>query len=217
MPSTSALRPSRRAAGRVRPRASRRLADAAPTDADAQKKKRPVPAPLSVPRGRFGAGPAFQVRPRSPLPTSAPPAATRAISCLDGGGGLLVSSAQKQKEQMVASLYAEYNERVFGGVLPAKMSVTWNARLNKTAGLTYLTVRDAALRDVRQCRLTAIGSGLWDSALLASSCPPRWSTNLVSPAAHRAPPRALCRSRPARSASAADTLPRDVPRRGLVD
>ncbi|RYG52988.1 hypothetical protein EON66_09205 [archaeon] len=36
-----------------------------------------------------------------------------------------------------AALYHEYNERVFGSALPADLRIDWNARLTKTAGLTY--------------------------------------------------------------------------------
>ena len=36
--------------------------------------------------------------------------------------------------ELTPTLYAEYNQRVFGGALPADLPITWNAKLQTTAG-----------------------------------------------------------------------------------
>jgi hypothetical protein len=50
---------------------------------------------------------------------------------------LSASAFKRQREEMTAELFAEFNRTVFGGQLPADLEITWNARLLTTAGLTH--------------------------------------------------------------------------------
>ena len=50
---------------------------------------------------------------------------------------------QRQKAALTASLYAEYNKKVFGGKLDPAMTINWTNKLKTTAGRTLLKVRYA--------------------------------------------------------------------------
>ena len=47
----------------------------------------------------------------------------------------------KHRETIAAELYAEYNKRVFGNVLPTDMKIVWSNTLNTTAGRAVLMRR----------------------------------------------------------------------------
>ena len=59
-------------------------------------------------------------------------------------GGTYRFKNRAAKEALTAALYSEYNAVVFHGALPPDMALTWNARLLKTAGLTYSSRRAVA-------------------------------------------------------------------------
>ncbi|EFN54886.1 hypothetical protein CHLNCDRAFT_13364, partial [Chlorella variabilis] len=44
---------------------------------------------------------------------------------------------KKQREELTAQLFQEFNRTVFEGQLPAGLELRWNARLLTTAGLTH--------------------------------------------------------------------------------
>ena len=48
---------------------------------------------------------------------------------------------KKEREGMTSQLYTTFNEVLFDRQLPTTMEVTWNPRLRKTAGLTYMQKR----------------------------------------------------------------------------
>ena len=48
---------------------------------------------------------------------------------------------KQQRTEITAALYAEYNARIFGSVLPADLKIVWSNTLNTTAGRAVLTRR----------------------------------------------------------------------------
>lgn len=50
---------------------------------------------------------------------------------------LSASAFKRQRQELAAQLFAEFNRTVFGGRLPADLEIKWNARLLTTAGLTH--------------------------------------------------------------------------------
>jgi hypothetical protein len=78
--------------------------------------------------------------PRSSQPTqqhaAPPPPRSKPAT---GGGGRPPSAAgfKKQREELTAQLFAEFNRTVFAGRLPDDLAIRWNARLLTTAGLTH--------------------------------------------------------------------------------
>lgn len=44
---------------------------------------------------------------------------------------------KRERERLTQELYAEFNERIFGGRLPGGLEITWSEKLRTTAGLTH--------------------------------------------------------------------------------
>ncbi len=86
-----------------------------------------------------------QVKPAQQQPlarsqqTAAPPAPppTSAGTTAGPARPLSASAFKRQRKELAAQLFAEFNLAVFGGRLPANLEISWNARLLTTAGLTH--------------------------------------------------------------------------------
>jgi predicted SprT family Zn-dependent metalloprotease len=61
---------------------------------------------------------------------------------------------RRDRAALSAAVFADLNARVFGGRLPADLSITWNARLATTAGLTHYA-RPAAGAPTARVELSA--------------------------------------------------------------
>ncbi len=59
--------------------------------------------------------------------------ATPSVSCVPA----TPAAFKRQRQSLVQELFQQYNREVFGGRLPTDLSITWNARLLTTAGLTH--------------------------------------------------------------------------------
>ena len=66
---------------------------------------------------------------------------------------------------LTASLYQEFNTSIFGDKLPSDLSITWNARLLRTAGLTHMR----ALGSVRTARIDLASKVVTDELRLRST------------------------------------------------
>ena len=67
-------------------------------------------------------------------PTQRPAAAAARASAAKPGKRL---NFARHKETVAAELYREFNRDGFGGALPERFEITWNAKLLTTAGLTH--------------------------------------------------------------------------------
>jgi hypothetical protein len=69
-----------------------------------------------------------------PLQRAAAPTGSARGKC---SGGLSLAAFKKQRGQLAAELFQEFNCTIFEGRLPADLEISWNARLLTTAGLTH--------------------------------------------------------------------------------
>ena len=72
---------------------------------------------------------------------------------------------KNRRAPLAASLYQEFNTNVFRNKLPADLSITWNARLLRTAGLTHMR----AMGEKRMARIDLASKVLTDEHRLRST------------------------------------------------
>lgn len=64
-----------------------------------------------------------------------------------------IAAFRKQRVDLTASLFKEYNARIFQGRLPLDLEISWNCRLMSTAGITHCTMRRQSASLVHTARI----------------------------------------------------------------
>lgn len=92
------------------------------------------PPPQPKPKPPKAAAPPKAARPQQHA--AAPPLA-QGSSTAGGPAALTAAAFKRQKVELAAQLFAEFNRTIFEGRLPADLAIKWNGRLLTTAGLTH--------------------------------------------------------------------------------